>query len=95
MSKPEPSRALELLGYDGQLCFPSSERYLAFAGEQYYPGGGIADYIGAYPTAKLASEAANFTGSGWKQVVDRLTMREVQWPYDTYAETEAALQSPR
>jgi len=53
-------------------------RYLLFAGEQYYPGGGWEDYKGTFATLEEAQEAESkesaACGYGWSHIVDTNTM---------------------
>ena len=63
------------------------KRYLLFAGEAYYPNGGIEDFIGAFDTVQEAEVEAQFRYPSnlyytagrpkydWWQVVDREDMQ--------------------
>jgi len=50
----------------------SHKRYLLFAGDDYYPGGGIRDYVGAYETPTLAQRAFKMLDAPaeWAQIVE-------------------------
>lgn len=58
-----------------------TKRYLLFAGENYYPGGGWYDYRGSFDTAEEASQAGgalhnkriNGAWVDWWHVTDMLT----------------------
>ena len=74
--------------------------FLVFTGEEYYPGGGWNDYIGAQPsleTARTLVEAA--TGNDdWYQIVDSSTLQIVErgtiadtTTYDPYEEKRKAV----
>jgi len=55
------------------------KRYLAFAGETYYPGGGWEDYIGTYDTIEEARAVLKEKyNHGWWQIVDTTTMQEIE-----------------
>lgn len=52
-----------------------AERYLLFAGEQYYPGGGWLDYKMDFPSVELAEKTVTGFSDDydWWQIVDSLT----------------------
>lgn len=56
------------------------KRYLAFADDTYYPGGGWDDFIGDFNSKAEAFAAAkkNNEHFGWWQVVDRDTKEFVE-----------------
>ena len=56
-----------------------SKRYILFAGDQYYPGGGMEDFRGTFDTVEEARAAAGRGRSryDWAQVVDRETLTDV------------------
>lgn len=48
--------------------------YLLFAGEWYYPAGGIDDYVGTFATVEDAQKAFHVRREDWGQIVEmRLT----------------------
>lgn len=51
------------------------KRYLAFGGDQYYPGGGWDDFVGDFDSKGEAIEAAK-KGNGWWHVIDRDTKKQ-------------------
>lgn len=61
---------------------PRRPRYLVFAGDDYYPGGGWQDFKGAYlflDDAKMRAADAGGYAWMWACVVDLDTMEEVWW----------------
>ena len=52
-------------------------RYLLFAGEHYYPGGGWLDFVGAYLSVYRAKAAKLPKDSEWAHVIDSKTGNEV------------------
>lgn len=60
------------------------KRYLLFAGQRYYPGGGWNDYRGSFETADLAIRhiaKRDVDTYDWWQVVDLETGRVVEEEY--------------
>lgn len=62
------------------------KRYLVFAGQEYYPGGGWMDFRGAFDELQDALVLAKSTVTGelsldWVQVVDLQEMKEVATGY--------------
>lgn len=55
------------------------KRYLAFGGDQYYPGGGWDDFVGDFDSKAEALEAAKNGNNkcGWWHVIDRDTKEEI------------------
>lgn len=51
-------------------------RYLAFAGDQYYPSGGWRDYRGQFATIEDA--IAEVAGKDWWHIVDTAHMNVVR-----------------
>lgn len=51
-----------------------TKRYLVFAGDFYYPGGGWDDFKGAHDTLESAQGAAKTAGGDWCHIVDTETM---------------------
>ena len=52
--------------------------FLLFAGEEFYPGGGWSDFVGAYPTQQEAKEVALTLQPSWWHIVDLNVMEEVE-----------------
>ena len=52
-------------------------KYALFAGDHYYPSGGMNDCIGRYETIELAREANNGAWD-WFQIVDLETFTVVE-----------------
>lgn len=44
--------------------------YILFAGDQYYPQGGMHDFVGSYATVKEAEAAVKEYTCDWWHVVD-------------------------
>lgn len=55
------------------------KRFLVFAGECYYAGGGWDDFRGDFETVEAAREAAVALDKDWWQVIDTATMKEVEF----------------
>lgn len=55
-------------------------RFLLFAGDNYYPGGGWSDFIGDYDNTEKAFAALKRNQRDWYQVIDTTTMEEVEPP---------------
>jgi hypothetical protein len=56
-----------------------TERYLLFAGDRYYPGGGWKDFKMSFPSVELAVKAVKgLDDYDWWQVVDVETRTIVQ-----------------
>lgn len=63
------------------------KKYLLFAGDDYYPSGGMVDYIGSFDTiAEAAAKGREretlsngfvCSAPDWYQIVEHATMREV------------------
>jgi hypothetical protein len=51
-------------------------RYLLFAGDTWYPGGGWDDFRGAFATIDEA-KAADLSHYDWAHIIDLRTMTEV------------------
>lgn len=50
-------------------------RYMLFAGDDYYPGGGMRDFVGFFNSIDEANVAGK--EEDWHQVVDRETLQRV------------------
>lgn len=52
------------------------KRYLLFAGDDYYPGGGWDDFMGSFDTIEECQAFGTDTKRGfdWYQIVDTTTM---------------------
>ena len=61
-------------------------KFLLFAGEEFYPGGGWSDFVGAYPTQHEAKEAATKQQGSWWQIVDVTTLLVVANDFDVEGE---------
>ncbi len=55
------------------------KRFMVFAGDSYYPEGGMADFLGDYETIEEAITAVTATVGDWSQIVDTLDRR---WMWD-------------
>lgn len=53
------------------------KRYLLFAGDTYYPGGGWTDFIGSFDSIDDAIAATGHVQHDWWHVVDATTGKEV------------------
>ncbi len=53
------------------------KRYLVFAGDTYYPGGGWADFKGSFESLKEGMDAAFKARADWAHVVDSTTGERV------------------
>ena len=58
------------------------KQYLAFAGDQYYPSGGMKDFKGDFDTLKEAQVAAGYLDE-WQHVYDSVK-REIVWAAGCY-----------
>lgn len=52
--------------------------FLLFAGNNYYPAGGMNDYVGAYESLLDALRKAASMRADWYQIVDRESMQVVE-----------------
>lgn len=52
------------------MAIKLNERFALFAGDIYYPSGGMDDLIGRYPTQKAAEEAARIGRAAERQRID-------------------------
>lgn len=52
------------------------KQYLLFSGQQYYPGGGMSDFIGSFDTIELAKKEIweNRYFDDWFQIFDSESM---------------------
>lgn len=55
------------------------KKYLLFAGQKYYPLGGMSDYIGDFDTIEQAKQAYTESKEDWGQIVDYEDMKAVEW----------------
>lgn len=53
-------------------------KYLGFAGENYYPNGGMSDFVGVFDTADAVADLAKERGLDWYHVCDRVTLEPVR-----------------
>lgn len=53
------------------------DRYVLFAGDRFYPGGGWNDYHSSYSSLEDAQKAAAQCKADWWHIVDMQTGREV------------------
>jgi len=72
--------------------------YLTFAGDEYYPHGGMEDYKGVRPTIEGARALAEEAGGDWYHIADESTMKIVEkgyiedvTTYDPYEEKRKAV----
>lgn len=49
------------------------KRFLVFAGDHYYPRGGVDDYFGDYDSEPEVIAIANCSAHEWSQVFDSVT----------------------
>ena len=61
------------------------KRYLLFCGDNYYPGGGWEDFVGAYDTIRECILVLVDQHSDWYQVVDSQIMREIRIENEPYS----------
>ena len=56
---------------------PKLERYLVFAGWNYYPMGGWDDFEGSFATLVAAETSVGESNAEWKQIIDSETGEEI------------------
>lgn len=54
------------------------KRFLLFAGDMYYPGGGWSDFMEDFDSLEEARNGGRQTSDDWYQIVDTETMKEVE-----------------
>ena len=73
------------------------KRYLAFAGDTYYPSGGWRDFRGDFNLAGEAYAEVGYEGdsSGWWQIVDTKTGQIVQQDEESERDAQALAERRR